>query len=246
METVRIAILEDNLVMAKNLTFTLEELGYEVVGEFRKGEDLLEKIADLDVDLLLLDVELPGTVDGIQTAAVLRKVYKGPIIYLTSRKDEDTFSRAKPTLPAAYLQKPFDKNTLRSSIELAAYHAQQEGSETSESSLGEVEELDVKDAIFVKSKNRLMKVIVGDILYIQANDIYATVVTAEGQYLVNYSLKHLEQQLPSLPFYRTHRSFIVNLDRVSGLEDGHLLIGDNTIPVGKTYREELMKHFRVL
>ncbi|GAA4842583.1 response regulator transcription factor [Algivirga pacifica] len=242
-EALKIVIVEDDLVIGRSLSFTLEDLGYEVLEIFRKGEDAEAFMKQKPkVDLLLLDIELLGTYDGVQTATALRAYYKGPIIYLTSLKDEETFNRAKHTVPAAYLQKPFDKYTLRSSIELAMYKSKTEEEDQDDS----LERLTVSDAIFVKSKNKLVKVVVGNIKYIQANDIYASVVTDEGSYLVNYALKHLEKKLPNTPFIRVHRSYIVNVDQVDGLEDNHLLIGEVTIPIGKTYREELMKYFKVL
>ncbi|PWJ44738.1 LytR/AlgR family response regulator transcription factor [Sediminitomix flava] len=247
MTPLKLIIVEDDLVVAKSLIFTLEDLGYEVSSSYRKGEDLLAQIHQLDTDLILLDIELLGELDGIATAEKIRNEFDGPIIYLTSKDDHVTFERAKHTKPSAFLKKPFDVNTLRASIELAVHnHQGEEVNEKVEIPSSTENRYAVTDGIFVKSRSKFLKLKIEDILYIKANDIYASVFTNTGNFLVNYALKHLEEKLPIPPFYRVHRSYIVNIEKVTGLEDNHLLIGDEHIPIGKTYREEIMQCFKIL
>ena len=83
-------------------------------------------------------------------------------------------------------------------------------------------------------------------LWIEASDIYVTVVTATTRYLLSLSMKHVEERFPSANFLRVHRSYIVQVDKINAIEDDELLINNQRIPVGKTYRDGLMKRLQIL
>ena len=85
-----------------------------------------------------------------------------------------------------------------------------------------------------------------DILWVEAHDIYAMIFTLAGKYLLNSSLKVIEEKFPSSKFIRVHRSYIINLDKVNAIEENDLIINDHPIPVGKTYRDTLMKRLSFL
>ena len=90
------------------------------------------------------------------------------------------------------------------------------------------------------------KILLKEILWIEAYDIYAMIKTAAGQYLLSHSLKVVEEKFPSSHFIRVHRSFIVNKEKIDAIEESDLIIAGTPIPVGKTYREGLMKKLSVL
>ncbi|MBB3697170.1 LytTR family transcriptional regulator DNA-binding domain-containing protein [Flammeovirga yaeyamensis] len=242
MHNIKIVIVEDDLVISKNLKFTLEDLGFDVLSLFKSGEELLDQSQELP-DVYLLDIELKGPMNGIELAKKLRMSFQGPIIFITSKSEEELYQEAKSVRPSAFLRKPIDKNILRSSIELAI---QQLEHVTHEEISSNTSTFELDDAIFVKSKNRLLKIIVNDIKVIKANDIYALIVTKEGQFLVNYSLKSLEEKLSKDAFFRVHRSYIVNLESIEGIEDNHVLIDGEYIPIGKKYRDQLMGLLKIL
>ena len=85
-----------------------------------------------------------------------------------------------------------------------------------------------------------------DILWVEAYDIYAMIKTQAGQYLLSHSLKAVEKKFPSTHFIRVHRSFIVNKEKIDAIEENDLIIAGTPIPVGKTYRDGLMKKLSVL
>ncbi len=85
-----------------------------------------------------------------------------------------------------------------------------------------------------------------DILWIEASDIYALICTAAGKHLLNASLKVVEEKFPSSKFIRVHRSYIINLDKIEAIEEDHLIINNNRIPIGKTYRDKLMARLSFL
>ena len=102
------------------------------------------------------------------------------------------------------------------------------------------------DGIFVKAKKRLEKVLLKDILWVEAYDIYAMIKTPNGQYLLSHSLKTVEERFPSSHFIRVHRSYLVNKDKIDAIEESDLVIADAYIPVGKTYRDGVMKKLAFL
>jgi signal transduction histidine kinase len=114
-----ILIVEDERVVALHLQDQIEKLGFQVNGMVASGEEALRQIEGKKPDLVLMDVKLKGTMDGVETAALLRTQWKVPVIYLTAYADEPTLERAKVTEPLGYLMKPFTHRDLRVTIDLA-------------------------------------------------------------------------------------------------------------------------------
>lgn len=121
MAQARIFIVEDDDIIAKTTEWRIKKLGHEFCGRAVDGKDALEKIATTMPDIVLMDISLSSEPDGITVAEEIRNKYGGiAIVYLTSRTDEETLTRAKATRPNAYLVKPFDDKDLRVALELAA------------------------------------------------------------------------------------------------------------------------------
>lgn len=243
MSEIRILVAEDDEVVAKNLCFTLEDMGYTIAGHCETGEALLQLASTGPASLAILDIDLPGKLDGIETASALQQ-RQIPYIFLTAQSDTATLDRAKLTRPAAYLVKPFDEATLRSTIELAIYqHAIKAGRAAPAETRSRYAP---GDSIFVKARTRLQKVKVEEVLWVEASDIYAELHTATGKFVVNYPLKVVEEKFPDSLFFRVHRSYLVNLQKIEAIEDNDLIINGQSIPVGKTYRARLMQKLEIM
>ena len=121
MKNKKILIVEDDSIIALEIQSRLEEQGYGVLGPYTYGEDVIENIGNLDVDLILMDINLKGRLDGIQTALIIKNKFRKPIIYLTAYADKKTLERAKITEPFGYIIKPFDERELFTNIEMALY-----------------------------------------------------------------------------------------------------------------------------
>lgn len=239
---IKILLVEDDWIIAKEITLSLNDLGFEVVGGFDAGEDALKKIPELKPDIILLDIGLSGEMTGIDTAREIKRQYQVPFIFLTALADSTTIEQAKLTEPYAYLVKPVKAETLYSTIEITLHNAAQRKDPTPPLKEG----LTIDDGIFVKTKNRLEKIMLRDILWVEASDIYALVCTATGKYLLNTSLKAVEEKFPPTRFLRVHRSYIVNLDKIEAIEEDDLVITEQRIPVGKTFRDKLMSRLSFL
>lgn len=117
----KILIVEDELLVAEDISFRLKSLGYEVTNMVISGEDALISLKTNPPDLILMDIVLKGELDGIQTHEIINKSFNIPLVYLTSFSDEKTFSRAKLTQPFGYIIKPFEERELQTVIEVALY-----------------------------------------------------------------------------------------------------------------------------
>ncbi len=126
MSPAKIMVVEDEFIVAKDLSFHLEKQGYQVTSLRSAGEEALKAAQEERPDLILMDVVLAGQLDGVQTAEKLRETMDIPVVFLTAYSDGETIDRAKTTQPFAYLLKPFDSRELGVTIELALYKARME------------------------------------------------------------------------------------------------------------------------
>jgi CheY-like chemotaxis protein len=120
----QILIVEDEAVIAHSLQYVLERLGYAVCAVVDNGSAAVEKVAQLEPDLVIMDIHLHGVMDGIDAAhAISQMPYSPPVIFLTAYADEGTIARAKITQPFGYILKPFEERELSVCIEIALYKA---------------------------------------------------------------------------------------------------------------------------
>ena len=122
----RILIVEDGLIIAEDLRRRCEALGYSVTGIAATGEDAVFIADRTRPDLVLMDIRLRGTMDGIEAARQIRTTLSIPIVYATSSSDEATLVRAKETEPFGYLLKPVEPRVLHATIELALHRRARE------------------------------------------------------------------------------------------------------------------------
>lgn len=236
-----ILIVEDDMIIGANISLQLTNLGYEIVGLVSRGEDAISQVRENAPDILLLDINLKGALNGIETAKAIQQVHDIPIIYLTANSDEATFEKAKETHPKAFITKPFNKLNLQRTIALVL---EQLGEKKPLRNQNEIEVL--KDRIFVRHNGKMEKLLLQDILYIEADRNYCTIVTSNENYLLSSTLKVMEEKLPKHIFIRVHRSYIINIAKLDVVADGHLEIGRKVIPIGKSHKEQLLNRIHTI
>ncbi|RPI40174.1 MAG: response regulator [Methanoregulaceae archaeon] len=115
----KILLVEDDDVIARVADWRLKNLGYTVCGRATNGAEAMELVVNAKPDLVLMDINIRGDVDGIETAKMIKDGFKIPVVYVTSHSDGPTLERAKATHPDGFIVKPFDDNDLRVAIQLA-------------------------------------------------------------------------------------------------------------------------------
>jgi DNA-binding LytR/AlgR family response regulator len=245
MAGIKVMLVEDDWIISKEISYTLHDLGFDVVGTCDNGEEALQQIKITKPDIVLLDIHLASEMTGIDVAKQLKQENSVPFIFLTALADSLTIEKAKVAEPYAYLVKPVNRESLYSAIEITLHNASQRNVPISPL-IPFQENLTIDDGIFVKANKRLEKIFLRDVLLVEAYDIYSMIFTINSKHLLNSSLKVVEDKFPSSHFIRVHRSFIVNIDKIEAIEENDLIIKDVRIPVGKTYKEDLMKRLSFL
>jgi CheY-like chemotaxis protein len=114
-----IVVVEDESIIARDITQTLRAFGYEVVGGTPSGEEAIVLTGKLRPDLLLMDIHLAGVMDGVESAQVIRARFGTPVVFLSAFAEPDTLERSKLAGPYGYIIKPFDDTELRTTVESA-------------------------------------------------------------------------------------------------------------------------------
>ncbi len=121
MSELRVLIVEDEPIIAEDISDFLGDINYKPVGIAYDSESALDMLRTRNPDVVLLDITIDGTKDGIELAEIIRENYSIPYIFLTSHSDKGTLDKAKTTLPYGYILKPFNERDLLSTLEMAVY-----------------------------------------------------------------------------------------------------------------------------
>jgi DNA-binding LytR/AlgR family response regulator len=247
---IKILIVEDEMIIGAKISMQLSELGYEVTGIIPRGEEAILHILENKPDIVLLDIHLKGKIDGIETATQLQKQAELSIIYLTANADEATFNRAKLTKPAGFISKPFKQLDLQRAIELAVSRMEiNESISDNEISDNEDQPTILSDRIFIRHKEKMVKIMLADILFIEADRNYSHIFTKDKEYVLAITLKAIEEKLPMQSFMRVHRSYLINLIHIDEVIEGYIVINvinKKSIPLGAGMREQLLKRIQAL
>jgi DNA-binding LytR/AlgR family response regulator len=256
-EKVNILIVEDESIVALDLANGLEQDGYNIVGIADNAEEAQQLFNDNEVDIILMDVNIIGEKDGIETATEILKQKAVPIIYLTAFTDAATIDRIKQTHPAAFLSKPYSLTNVRIAIDLAVNnfavsHEQQPtgkiislDKDNNRNATSPEREmiLRMNDHIFVKSNYAFVKLKLSDLLYIEADNNYTSIITPEKKFLIRLSLNQLLDKINYKALVRIHRSYAVNINAIHSFNEQEVEINQQHLPIGRNYKEEFLKHF---
>ncbi len=246
MPAVRILIVEDEPLIAEDLRGHLDELGYEVCGVCDNALDAMAEIAAQKPDLLLLDINLGDGADGVELAQKVNAKYRVPFIFVTSHSDKATLQRVKAVRPAGFIIKPFDENELRAQVEIALARFAGDMEATAAPTDAQRNDFVIADSIFIRDKGKLVKVPLDEIHYAEADDNYVTLFTPTRKFVITSTLSAVEEKLNSPHHLRIHRSYLVDLRKVTAVQEGYVRIGAQNIPVGKTHKDALMARIRTL
>jgi len=239
MSVLKIGVVEDELVIARTIIGTLHDLGYEHCGPAINYTEAIEMLEREKPDLLLLDIQLSGKKDGFDVADRLNASFPMPFIFLTANSDGETIERAKKVKPHAYIVKPFNKEELFAAIEIAFSNFK--GSQGNRKSSGATN-WQARDHIFVKDGHVFRKIYLEEILYLESDANYVIVyLESRKKVMIRSTINDLIEQLDDRNFIRVHRSYSVNINRIEDVSPIAILMQGHTIPIGKSYKDELFK-----
>jgi DNA-binding LytR/AlgR family response regulator len=227
-------IVDDNKMarMAmKQLVSQVKDL--ELVKECTDAMEAYHIINKETVDLLFLDIEMPG-MTGLELTKNLGN--KKPLIIFTTAKTDYAVEAFELNV-VDYLIKPITPARFLQAVDRA--------SDTLSSKKEEVK-LNEQGFVFVKDNGVLKRINVDEILYLEAMGDYVKVHTAQKFHVLHATLKSIEEKLPPSKFIRVHRSYIVALSKIDSIQEGIISIGKSNIPVADTYRSALNKRLNLL
>jgi DNA-binding LytR/AlgR family response regulator len=243
----KILMVEDDMIIAADISMQLTKLGYEVIGINTRGEDALQTIENNRPDIILMDIVLTGKMNGIEAAKIILEKFQVPVIFLTSNADDVSFQQALTAKPYAFIAKPFQKSHLERTIKLALQRiaVEQESAPVPEAS-DHVSAME--DRLFIRSKDQMVKVLLKEILYVEADRNYCKVFTENEHYLLSVPLRNIEAQLPADQFIRVHRSFVVNLQKIDAISEYHeyLTVHSTQIPIARRAKKEVVKRLKMV
>lgn len=230
-----VLIVEDEPLIADDLSFHLSDIGIPQVMISLRYEDAIKKLAEHSFDLVLLDVNLSGDRDGIDVANFINRNNPVPFIFITSYYDQGTIERAKKTNPIAYILKPFNKQDIQVNVEMAFHKIQARVTETSK-----------PEKFFIKDKEGLVSIAPEEIDFVEAFDNYAKVFSGEQSFIISHTLKSIEDKLVLFGFERIHKSYLINFSRISMISEGYAFFNQAKVPIGRAYKSDFMSKIALL
>lgn len=238
MTALRIAIVEDEMVIAEDMKDMLVEMGYSVAFIAVSAEEARHFLTQCVPDIILIDIKLKGKESGTSLARFVNSDFDIPFIYVTSNTDKASIEEAKQTFPFGFIQKPFDERDLYAAVEIAItnyknLHGARDNMDTNQDFI-------VKDSIFVRDKKFFLKIKFSEIDYIEADSNYTIVHTNNRKFFLRSTLKELEAKLPEMAFVRIHKSYIIRLEALTGINTQFVLIKGVELPIGRSYQDFIL------
>ena len=239
MEKIKCLIVDDEELARKLVENYIQRLPHlEVVAKCANPLEAMQVLQKEKIDLMFLDIQMPE-LTGIEFLKTLSQ--KPLIIFTTAYKEYALESYELDVVD--YLLKPFRFERFLQAVNKASNLLKKETTEnkTVASIPNNPTPTLSKDYILVKSEFKVFRIFYKDILYIESMKEYVAYYTEAGRTLSLGSLKKLQTELPTQQFIRIHKSYIANIDRITTLEGNMVHIGGKKLPIGASYKEEVMK-----
>ena len=229
---IRCIIIDDEPFARQLLAGYVEKVPFLTLkGAYSNGLEALDVINNKEIDLLFLDIQMPE-ISGID---FLKALKVKPVVIFTTAHAEFALEGYELDV-IDYLLKPFDFGRFLKAVEkVRAFNKPEEPRVETK-----------KEYFFVKESNKLIKLAFSDILYVKGLKDYVTIYTNQGKHIVLQTMKTLQERLPATQFIRVHNSYIISLDHVEAMIGNKIKIGEKLLPVGSTYKSQLMTQIEKL
>jgi len=227
---IQCAIIEDEPLAQNILKKYIEDHpALELKAVCNNAEEAQKVLLRQDVELLFLDINLPK----LSGVSFLKTLPHQPLVIFTTAYPEYAVEGFE--LDAIdYLLKPFSFERFLKAANKAVQQLNKK----------EIAEQTSPSFIFLKADKKVHKVNLDDILYLEAAGDYIKVVTGSGQYIVNDTLKSLQDELPPVQFIRVHKSYIISRNKIKFFAGNYVKVGNADIPIGNSYKEEISNRLK--
>ena len=235
-----IAIDDEPLALKKLVTYIKKIPFLELVAQCRSAIEAQQVIENQPVEAIFLDINMPD-LNGLDFAKSMQDHSKGPVMVFTTAYSEYAIEGYKANA-VGYLLKPYGFDEFEAAAQKVKdiCEIRQQSAETVEVSA------DTHDGvIYVKSDYKIVRISINKINYIEAMSEYLRISCEDKDkpVIVLLSMKRIEEHLPSSKFMRIHRSFIINLDKISEVKKNHVVLGDGvSLPIGDNYKDAFMAY----
>lgn len=226
-------IIDDNKVARVMLVEMLRKVdGIELVAEFEDAPSAISTLKKGSIDILFLDVEMPG-MSGFELLKILPDK---PLTILVTAQAGYAVEAFELNV-VDYLVKPFSVSRVILAVERAVELLQVKNTK-----VNQVE----NNNIFIRDGKTIRKILLQSILWLEAKGDYVKIVTQQGNFIFHNTLRNLEEKLSGGEFVRIHRGYLVPISKIDYIEDGAAFIQGTPLPVSENYKNELLKNLRLL
>jgi len=229
----KVLIVDDNKVIRLMLSEMLKKIDdVELVGECEAAIEARSFLSKHEVDILLLDVEMPG-MTGLE---LLKLLPEKPATILITAKTGYAIEAFELNV-IDYIVKPIAISRVMLAMEKAKELLAMKNTQLNDIN---------REQIFIKDNKVIRKILLTDINWLESKGDYVKINTTDKQYIIHSTLKNMEEKLPAADFVRIHRGFLIPVSKIDYIEDGVAFVMGTAMPVSETYKNDLLKKLRLI
>ncbi len=226
-------IVDDNKMARKALAMQVKEISFlDLKAECDNAISAFNILKEESIDLIFLDIEMPE-MTGLE---LLKNLEKRPIVIFCTAKEKYAVEAFELNV-ADYIVKPYTTARFIAAVSRAK--------EIFDSRTNQIETTE-KDYIFIRSNTVLTKILINEISYIQALGDYINIFVNDKRHTVHMTLRAIEDKLSAEKFFRIHRSYLINLDKIDSIEKETAYIAKHPIPIGEQNKQSLLKKLNLI
>lgn len=228
--TISCMIIDDEPLARKGLKEYIADVDFlKLDSEFDSALKAMDRLNSGEIQLLFLDIQMPR-LNGIE---LLRTLSNPPLVVFTTAYPQYALEGYELDV-LDYLVKPISFNRFVKAAMKAKEHL------AARSGAGIVS-AQTDDHFFIKTDGKLVRILYTDLLFVEATQNYVTIHTRDKKYLSHLTFKNMEESLPASVFLKVHKSYIVNLSKIDGIETAGIMIGSHTIPISRSGKDEILE-----
>jgi two-component system, LytTR family, response regulator LytT len=225
---IKILIVEDEILIAEDLKDKLLSFGYAEIEMAHNKTDAITAVREFNPDVVLLDVRMENEKDGIEIGQHIAEQFQKPFIYITAHSDVNLIKEILKTGPSGFITKPVKKSDLFAAINMVITQIKSSSD----------------SALKIKDGYSTLVIHPDSIQYIESEGNYVNIYTDEKKHVSRQSLDSVISELNTKVFFRIHRSYLVNVSRITRFSKKEVVIDNTTLPVSRSLGEELEKFMR--